>query len=88
MRQVLAALAFMAVAFAGASGAAADDKCTCRALGRHFEIGQSACLRTPQGHRLATCGMVLNNTAWQFSETPCVSSRLRSTPVRIGRPDA
>ncbi len=23
---------------------------------------------------MATCGMVLNNTSWQFSDTPCVIS--------------
>ena len=29
--------------------------------------------------RAATCGMVLNNTSWQFSDTPCVVS---DAPVR------
>lgn len=54
------------------SQAAAD--CICRAQGREFELGQSVCLQTPRGARIATCGMVLNNTSWQFSETPCVVS--------------
>ena len=58
-----------------ASPASADDKCTCRALGKNYELGSVVCLRTPCGFRLATCGTVLNNTAWHFSETPCVSSR-------------
>jgi hypothetical protein len=56
------------------SAAAAD--CICRAQGREFELGQSACLQTPRGARIATCGMVLNNTSWQFSETACVVSDL------------
>jgi hypothetical protein len=47
---------------------------TCRALGRHFELGQTACLATPNGPRLATCAMVLNNSSWQFSEVPCTVS--------------
>ena len=55
------------------SEAAAD--CTCRALGRDFELGRSICL----GSRLATCAMVLNNTSWSISSTPCLESRL--TPV-------
>jgi hypothetical protein len=59
---------------------AADPDCTCRARGRDFVLGQSVCLATPNGARIATCAMVLNNTSWQFTETPCVVSRL--PPVR------
>ena len=57
--------------------AAADPDCTCRAQGRDFALGQSVCLATPKGARMATCAMVLNNTSWQFTETPCVVSNLR-----------
>jgi hypothetical protein len=59
-----------AAAFLVPLPAAAD--CTCRALGRDFELGRSACLSTPNGARYATCGMVLNNTSWRISDTPCV----------------
>lgn len=59
------------------ASAAAD--CTCRAQGRQFEQGQTACLATPKGPRLATCGMVLNNSSWEFSEAPCTVSGV-STP--------
>jgi hypothetical protein len=59
--------------------AAAD--CTCRALGRDFELGRSICLSTPHGPRLATCGMVLNNTSWDISSTPCVTSQQQ--PERV-----
>jgi hypothetical protein len=52
--------------------AAAD--CTCRAGGRDFDLGASTCLTTPTGARLATCDMVLNNTSWRISGTPCVSA--------------
>jgi len=45
--------------------------------GRDFTLGQSVCLATPTGARIATCAMVLNNTSWQFTETPCVVSNLR-----------
>jgi hypothetical protein len=61
------------VATAFVSEAAAD--CTCRALGKDFELGRSICL----GSRLATCAMVLNNTSWSISSTPCLESSL--TPV-------
>ena len=65
------------VALIAASEALAAD-CTCRSQGRDYELGNSVCLQTPKGARIATCGMVLNNTSWQFSETPCVVSE-RST---------
>jgi hypothetical protein len=52
-------------------------------MGRLFQMGETVCLKSPVGqNRLATCGMVLNNSAWQFSETPCATSR-NFTPVRI-----
>jgi hypothetical protein len=57
------------------SAAAADPNCICRAGGQEFELGQSTCLASPKGPRIATCGMVLNNTSWQFTDTPCVISK-------------
>ena len=56
------------------SAAPADPNCICRARGKEFELGQSTCLPSPKGPRIATCGMVLNNTSWQFTETPCTVS--------------
>jgi len=58
----------------------AEPNCTCRARGRSFELGQSACLQTPKGPRIAVCAMVLNNTSWQLSETPCISAHARPPP--------
>lgn len=79
MRYALPVFAFLSVL--GASPASAD--CTCRALGREFQTGQTVCLKSPNGQaRLATCGMVLNNSSWQFSDTPCVSSQ-RAAPIRM-----
>lgn len=49
--------------------------CTCRAQGRDFELGERACLRTPNGMRMARCTMVLNNTSWEFSDELCPQSR-------------
>jgi hypothetical protein len=61
----LAAAAFLTSPPAGAA-------CTCRALGQDFELGRVVCLSTAKGPRLATCGMLLNNTSWLISDTPCV----------------
>ena len=73
------AAALAAAASLTAPPAAAD--CTCRALGRDFELGRVVCLSTPGGARLATCGMVLNNTSWRISDTPCVSAHRDVEPV-------
>jgi hypothetical protein len=78
------ALIFLALAIdALISPAAADPNCICRARGREFELGQSTCLPSPKGPRIATCGMVLNNTSWQFTDTPCVVSQAPEAPVTL-----
>ena len=64
------------------SAAPADPNCICRARGKEFELGQSTCLPSPKGPRIATCGMVLNNTSWQFTDTPCVISQ--APPAKPG----
>ena len=65
-----------------ASDVAFAADCTCRSQGRDYELGKIVCLQTPKGARIATCGMVLNNTSWQFSDTPCVISELPEAPAR------
>ncbi|MCK6430961.1 MAG: hypothetical protein L6R19_26190 [Alphaproteobacteria bacterium] len=54
--------------------------CTCRYDGRSYEFGTVVCLRTPQGLRLARCGMVQNNTFWDYLDQPC--------PLASPTPDA
>jgi hypothetical protein len=71
-RTPIALILTLIIGDAALSVAAAD--CTCRSQGRDYDLGKSVCLSTPKGARIATCGMVLNNTSWQFSETPCVVS--------------
>ena len=75
--QLCIAIMMALTAALDARSAAADPDCTCRAQGRDFTLGQSVCLATPGGARIATCAMVLNNTSWQLTETPCVVSNLR-----------
>ena len=49
-------------------------ECFCRANGTTFAVGESTCLRTSEGPRIAECGMVLNNTSWRFTQRPCPES--------------
>jgi hypothetical protein len=65
----------VAAALAALSSAPAQADCTCRAQGRNFEQGQAVCLATPNGPRIATCGMVLNNSSWELSQSACVYSQ-------------
>ena len=73
---------FGAAALAAFLSTSALADCTCRAQGRNFEQGQAVCLTTPGGPRIATCGMVLNNSSWEISQSPCVYSQ----PVPQRRP--
>ena len=69
MRKLLAMLASLAAL--GGSAALAGPNCTCRADGVEATIGQTVCLKTPGGMRLARCEMVLNNTSWKFLDGAC-----------------
>ncbi len=48
--------------------------CTCRHRGEDFHIGETICIRSAEGLNLAVCSMVLNNTSWKVTRTPCPSS--------------
>ncbi len=41
--------------------------CTCRYRGQDIGLGDAVCMNG----RLARCEMVLNNTSWSFTESPC-----------------
>ena len=75
-------ISLIAAALAALTSTSALADCTCRAQGRSFEQGQAICLATPNGPRIATCGMVLNNSSWELSQSPCVYSQ----PVPQKRP--
>jgi hypothetical protein len=55
----------------GTSVSAQTVSCTCRYKGQDYGLGESICLKSPEGLRMATCAMVLNNTSWKFSSAPC-----------------
>lgn len=82
MRMIrLFAAALLAAPFltGGIAGAAANGaktaqprlNCTCRYNGRDYHLGESACIRTPEGPRLARCALNLNNTSWEFTDKSC-----------------
>jgi len=69
MRGSAHALIIAAPLLATASVAQAD--CTCRARGIVAEHGQTLCIRTPDGYRLARCDKVSNVASWTFLENGC-----------------
>ncbi|MHC5653484.1 hypothetical protein [Stappia sp. ICDLI1TA098] len=54
----------------------ADRNCTCRYFGEKYSIGETVCLRGPEGPRMARCAMNQNNTSWKMLEDPCPTARL------------
>jgi hypothetical protein len=48
--------------------------CTCRAAGRVFEMGETTCLETPSGPRLAVCAMDQNVSSWRATSNTCPSA--------------
>jgi hypothetical protein len=45
--------------------------CYCRAEGRIVAEGETACMATSDGPRLAECGMSLNVMSWIVTDRPC-----------------
>lgn len=48
--------------------------CYCRAQGRIFAPGESICLRTSEGGRMAECRMVTNVMSWSITGKLCPES--------------
>ena len=65
---MLLSLALLLIEAAYAT-AAAD--CTCRARGVTATHGQTLCIRTPDGTRLARCEKVSNVSSWRFLTGAC-----------------
>lgn len=50
----------------------ADPDCTCRGPdGRRYGQGETVCLQSPAGPRVARCEMALNNSSWTFTDAAC-----------------
>jgi hypothetical protein len=76
--------AALAALISAPPGARAD--CTCRYAGGAVELGQTVCMKTPQGERLARCDMALNNPSWTFIDAPCPTASLTPPPPRRALP--
>jgi hypothetical protein len=75
MRLILIGAATVILAGAAATPASAD--CTCRGRGGiEAFLGETVCLPTSNGARLARCEMVLNNPSWRFLDEPCPQAML------------
>lgn len=62
------------VSLADGGAARARPDCTCRYFGVKYRIGETVCLRGPDGPRLARCSMMLNNTTWETLDRSCPTS--------------
>jgi hypothetical protein len=49
--------------------------CRCRFKGRQFRVGELVCMSTHIGVVMARCDLMLNNTSWVPTSTPCTISR-------------
>jgi len=62
----------LAVMCLGSVGAAAAGLCTCRYAGVSYAVGSCVCMKRPgDGTQQTCCGMVLNNTSWEFTGRDC-----------------
>ena len=70
MMRLAPACAVPGLILAAITGDAQADT-TCRARDTFAIQDQILCIPTPEGPRLARCGMVLNVTSWTFLDEPC-----------------
>lgn len=54
--------------------------CRCRFAGRDYRLGEAVCMNTHLGTVIARCDLMLNNTSWIPTETPCEVSQLMRHP--------
>jgi hypothetical protein len=45
--------------------------CRCRYGGHRYRLGETVCMRLPQGTVLARCDLLHNNTSWVTTGTGC-----------------
>ncbi|QKV17743.1 hypothetical protein [Oricola thermophila] len=64
------------VVFALCGPALSGEGCTCRGNGQDIPEGQTVCLKTASGHKLARCERVLNNTSWKLLDADCPTATL------------
>jgi len=71
---LLACIGFAIVYFTPV-GSVAEPRCSCRYAGQSYPVGTCICMKRPGGARQRTCcGMVLNNTSWEFTGKDCLTA--------------
>lgn len=88
MRRPLSALLAcfgFAIVCLGPVGSAAEPRCTCRYAGQSYDLGTCVCMKAPGGiEQRVCCGMVLNNTSWEFTGEGCPVARAGpAAPARM-----
>jgi hypothetical protein len=81
MRPILAGV--VATVLIGAAIAPAQADCTCRAEGVVAAHGQTVCIPTPAGARLARCDKISNVASWTFLDGPCPQAGLGDVFARV-----
>ena len=79
MKTLLISFSLVGLVAAFASPALAD--CQCVAAGKKYGLGEVACLKLPNGNRLARCGMVLNNSSWTPLQEACPYAMTETAPI-------
>lgn len=54
-----------------AGAAIAGENCKCRFNGGEVNEGETVCIKTASGQKLARCERVLNNTSWKMLQDGC-----------------
>ena len=77
----------MLLCFVFFAGGAEAHNCKCLYAGGIARQGETRCIKTSEGPRLARCGMVLNNSSWTFSKEACTPEKISrlSTPLSIAQ---
>lgn len=82
LRPVLFSAAIVAMAILTHPALSASD-CTCRGNGEKVPEGQTICLKTASGAKLARCERVLNNTSWKILDKDCPTASLPQSAIRL-----
>ena len=84
MRKRIGALALLALGALGQAPAEAD--CRCRGRNVVAQEGETVCLSTPWGLRLARCEKAQNVATWRFLDGSCPLAHDRRPGGRAARP--
>ena len=82
LRSVLFSTVIVAMAVL-AHPALSADNCSCRGNGEDIPEGQTVCLKTASGVKLARCQRVLNNTSWKILDKDCPTASLPQSAILL-----